>query len=165
MTWAAVAAAVGCGGGSTSSDVGNATAKKKRDYALVEAFTCQTARPFYDGKVHTLRFSVEHLADPEQTDLVWPDELDALAIEVDPEDSFLVGLNENNTITLEDGKLFISGDSDGFYWSHLVLFENSGLTKGYVRLEDNVGEDGDGGFIGGGKYSEVWCTLEAVEGK
>jgi hypothetical protein len=123
----------------------------------VHLFECQTDQPMTDGLTHTMRFSVVGLDQPGfDEDFVWPEEDDSdcsgCPVTVAPADSPFVALNENGVVKREDGKLVVEGDSDGFYWAYLVMYENSGYTQGYVRLEDG------GGYVDE-YYGEASCTV------
>jgi hypothetical protein len=123
----------------------------------VHQFECVTAQPMTDGVRHTMRFSVVGLDQPGyDEDFVWPEEDDSecsgCPVTVTPSDSPFVALNENGVVRRDDGKLIVEGDSDGFYWAYLVMYQNSGYTSGYVRLEDG------GGYVDE-FYSVASCTV------
>jgi hypothetical protein len=96
---------------------------------------CKTTKAFYDGQVHTLRLLVR------DGELVEPLG-DVPAIEVTPESSELARLNDDLTSEHAGGRLLVRGDGK----TELALFDDSGLTKGYVKA------DGD--------YAEVFCTKD-----
>lgn len=126
--------------------------------STLHSFECETQDAFYDGVVHSMSFSVRSLERPQSIDFEWDEDADEWAVvHVLPEDSWLTGLNDNWGIEVDDGKLTIDGDSDGFHYSKLVLYEDSGFTKGYVKLEDG------GGFIGGDYYSKISCTVSETK--
>lgn len=98
-------------------------------------FECKTTRPFYDGVVHTVRFLVR---DGEIVEPVG----DAPAFEVTPEGSALARLDEDFTTEHTGGKLVVRGGGK----TELGLFDNSDLTKGYVKA--------------GAEYAEIFCTKD-----
>ena len=89
--------------------------------------TCTTARPLSDGATHTIKFALRGEAlEP--------------AIEIEPKSSVLAPL-EKATLERNEGKLVLKTDEH----IELALFENSDLTRGYVKAP-------------GGDYSDVYCT-------
>lgn len=138
------AALVGCGGSGatvpavsemTEARDGGAVAPSDPAQPVVPGtrLECKTTRPFYDGVVHTLRFLVR------EGELVEPVG-DAPAIEVTPESSELARLNDNLTSEHTGGRLVVRGEGK----TELSLFDNSDLTKGWVKAD--------------GKYAEIFCT-------
>lgn len=155
VLWTAGFIATGCSGDEPGVDVGHTRDKS------VHAFSCTTLEPMEDGAKHELTFSVVGLDAPDfDEDFVWPEEDDnedcpGCPIAVSPATSLLSSLNDNAVVKRSDGKLILEGDADGFYWVTLALYENSGYTKGYVRIEDG------GGFVEE-DYSVVHCTMTDV---
>lgn len=127
----------------------------------VHLFQCETQEPMADGVKHTMTFSVVGLNQPGfDEDFVWPEDEDdencpGCPVTVTPEDSDFIALNENGGVRREDGKLIVDGDADGFYWAYLVMYEDSGYTRGYVRIEDG------GGFVDEA-YGKASCTVTEV---
>jgi hypothetical protein len=145
--------AAGCVGPEVDQTVANTTASQS-----VHTFSCKTLEPMEDGSAHELSFSVVGLDAPDfDEDFVWPDDeanedCPDCPVSVTPAESLLSSLNDNAVVLRKDGKLVLEGDADGFYWVTLSLYENSGYTKGYVRIEDG------GGFVDE-DYSVVHCTV------
>lgn len=98
-------------------------------------FDCETTKPFGGGVVHRLRFLVRDGA------LVIPIG-DAAAIEVTPATSELAQLDEDPTSKHTGGRLVIRGAGK----TELALFDNSELTRGYVKAD--------------GKYAEIFCAKD-----
>jgi hypothetical protein len=92
------------------------------------SFECKTSRPLSDGSLHTIRFALQG------------DALDsAIGIEVEPQASVLAPLTKA-TLERKEGKLVLTTTER----AELTLFENSDLTRGYVKV--------------GTEYSDVFCT-------
>jgi hypothetical protein len=123
----------------------------------MDVFACQTDAAFYDGTVQHLDFAVTDIDEPDRVDLVWPSG-DGLPIRVVPSDSPLSALNENVSVAREDGKIVISGDSDGFFSATLALLEDGGFRKGSVDLDDSGDESGHP-YIGGDQSTTVSCSV------
>lgn len=147
--------AQGCAGDLEQSEA-NSTATRS-----VHAFSCKTVEPMEDGSAHELSFSVVGLDAPDfDEDFVWPEDesnedCPGCPVTVAPASSLLSALNENGVVRRDGGKLIVEGDADGFYWTTLTLYENSGYTKGYVRIEDG------GGFVDN-DYSVLHCSVTDV---
>ncbi|MBW2528919.1 MAG: hypothetical protein JRI23_32385 [Deltaproteobacteria bacterium] len=130
---------VGCSVEQVGQDSANQTETS------VHLFQCETQEPLADGVKHTISFSVVGLDQQGfDEDFLWPEEdgegdCPECPVQVSPADSPLWALNENGVVIREDGKLIVEGDADGFYWVYLVMYENSGYTRGYVRIEDGGG--------------------------
>lgn len=140
------AALAGCGGSGatvpavsemTEARDGGAVAPGESAEPVVPGtrFECSTTKAFYDGRVHTMRFL---LRDGELA----PPLGDAPAIEVTPEGSELARLNDELTSEHTGGRLVVRGEGK----TELSLFDNSELTRGYVKAD--------------GKYAEVFCTKD-----
>lgn len=91
------------------------------------SFECKTSQPLSDGSIHTIRFAL-------RGETLEP------SIEVEPEASVLAPLAKA-TLERDDGKLVLTTTER----AELTLFENSDLTRGYVKGP-------------GGEYSNVYCT-------
>ncbi len=145
------------GGCATEGDVADEAAHSTATES-VHAFECVTVQPMEDGTKHALSFSVVGLDAPDfDEDFLWPDDesdddCPGCPVSVTPSESLLTALNENGVVKRDGGNLLVEGDADGFYAVTMKLFENSGYTKGYVRIEDG------GGFVVD-DYSEVHCTV------
>ena len=107
-----------------------------------------------DGEPHELRFVAKHLDDADQTML--EDEVAPV-----PEDSFLAALKENPGLrTSMRDRVLLTGDADGFYWVELVLYRNSGLTRGYVVAD---GDPEESPVPSEGIFSKVTCALMPID--
>lgn len=99
-------------------------------------FECTTSRALADGSIHSIAFLLR------DGELVEPLD-ESPAFEVKPETSELARLDEDTETEHEGGKLVFRGD-DGA--TELALFDNSGLTRGYVRGKES--------------YSEIYCAKD-----
>ena len=88
---------------------------------------CKTSRPLSDGSIHTIRFAL-------RDDALVP------AIEIEPQSSVLSPLAKA-TLERTEGKVVLTTAER----IELTLFENSDLTRGFVKAP-------------GGEYSDVYCT-------
>ena len=88
---------------------------------------CKTSRPLSDGSIHTVRFAL-------RDDALVP------TIEVEPQSSVLAPL-VRATLERSEGKMVLTTSER----IELTLFENSDLTRGFVKAP-------------GGEYSDVYCT-------
>ena len=88
---------------------------------------CTTSKALSDGSVHTIKFAL-------RGDALEP------VIEIEPESSVLAPLAKA-TLERNDGKVVLTTAER----IELTLFENSELTRGYVKAPD-------------GDYSDVYCT-------
>ena len=88
---------------------------------------CTTSKALSDGSIHTIKFALRGEA------------LES-AIEIEPESSVLAPLAKA-TLERNEGKLVLTTAER----IELTLFENSDLTRGYVKAP-------------GGDYSDVYCT-------
>lgn len=92
------------------------------------------------------------------------EELDASHTVVDvPETSLLYGLNAGTQISFKTGRMIVSGDDnelggDGNWTADLVLYQNAGYRKGYVRVHS-----GDGEEISNDYYSKVSCSIRTAD--
>lgn len=129
---------VGCSGsGATvsdsSSDIAEAPpsavepAKPADPIDPTTAFECKTSKPLSDGSIHTIRFAL-------RGDALEP------AIEIEPSSSVLAPLAKA-TLERSGGRLVLTTNER----TELTLFENSDLSRGYVKAP-------------GGEYSDVYCT-------
>jgi hypothetical protein len=121
-------AAAACGGSGASvpaeSDITSgakvvAPSDDPKPVSPITSYECKTGRPFYDGAVHTVTFSLRG------------DEL-ASHVAATPASSILVALDDATHLTHDGGRLVIDGDD-----AELVLYDNSDLTKGYVVAQNN----------------------------
>ena len=71
-------------------------------------------------------------------------------VKVTPKERHVASLNENMTYSSNAERLRISGDSDGFYASELVLYKDSDYKKGFVRISGEPGDEA---------YAKVSCTV------
>jgi len=155
----AACALAACGGSSTDSQEGNATAKKLP--AGDVRFECKTSGKFYGAKTHTVSFTVlnaQKALSKSKGDVYSAfvqDEDDYSVVSVSPSNSKLAALDENGGARISNGKLIMEGDSDGFFLVELVLYRNSGFSKGYVSLTDTGEGIGD-------QYSKISCTHTKV---
>lgn len=129
---------VGCSGaGATVSD-STSDIREERPSAVeamvpadpvdpTTSFECKTSEPLSDGSIHTVRFAL-------RGDALEP------AIEIEPQASVLAPLAKA-TLERNEGKLVLTTAER----TELTLFENSDLTRGYVKAT-------------GGEYSTVQCT-------
>ncbi len=145
------------GGCSTQQELEQGSANQTE--MSTHLFSCETNKPMADGVRHTMNFAVVGLDQPGfDEDFLWPEDEEGAGdcpecpITVDPADSPFMALNENAVVMRDNGKLIVEGDADGFYWVTLVMYENSGYTKGYVRVEDG------GGYVDE-FYSTARCTV------
>jgi hypothetical protein len=90
-------------------------------------FECTTSKPLSDGSIHTIRFALRG------------DELEP-TIAIEPPSSILAPLSKA-TLARNDGKLVLTTTER----AELTLFENSDLTRGFVKAH-------------GGEYADVYCT-------
>jgi hypothetical protein len=150
------ASSVGC---VAESDVGASEDAIEELPAGLVNVECVTDASFGEEGVdqHTIRFTATGLDQIETTDLVMNED-DYIAVLVDPANAYIEALNENISTGRENGKFFISGDSDGFFLVDLVLYENSRLTHGYLKMRDLQEGTGD-------LYTTVQCTLAQCEGE
>jgi hypothetical protein len=130
---------LGCSGsGATVSDSSSADLSEGRAPAVEPAkpvdpveptidFECKTAKALSDGSVSTIRFVLRGEA------------LDG-AVEIEPQTSVLAPLAKAS-LERKEGKLVLATTER----AELTLFENSDLTRGYVKAS-------------GGDYSDVYCT-------
>lgn len=130
---------VGCSGsGATVSDSTSDVSEgrppvevepvKQAEPALpTTSFECKTSKALSDGSIHTIRFALRGEAlEP--------------TIEIEPQPSVLTPL-ASATLERSEGKLVLTTTER----TELTLFENSGLTRGYVKAPR-------------GDYSDVYCT-------
>jgi hypothetical protein len=131
---------IGCSGsGATVSDSSASEISAGRPPAVEPArpvepvdpgtsFECKTSGPLSDGSIATIRFALHGEAlDP------------AIEIEIEPQASVLAPLAKA-TLERAEGKLVLTTTER----AELTLFENSDLTRGYVKVAS--------------EYSEVFCT-------
>jgi hypothetical protein len=131
----------------TTNDVNELNGSK------LQVFECTTATPV-DNAIATMAFSLRHLDEPTKLEIfgkTGKDPPDYAPIEVTPPDHRLASLNENWEVTSGKRTLRVSGDSDGVFLLDLVLYKNSGYTKGYVSI--NHADGGDNA------YAKVSCTV------
>lgn len=116
-----------------------------------DTFSCETTKPFYDGKVHRIKFKVFALETGSKGAELYTND-DDIPVTTTPERSPLAALSENWGFQIKGGKLVIDGDADGFFLPELVLYENSGYTRGYVAIKDH-------GSLGADQYSTIKCKI------
>jgi hypothetical protein len=92
-----------------------------------KSFECTTTKPLSDGSIHTIKFAL-------RGETLEP------TIAIEPASSVLAPLAKA-TLERSEGKLSLTTTER----IELTLFENSDLTRGYVRAP-------------GGDYSDVYCT-------
>lgn len=118
------------------------------------SFDCKTTGDFYGKKPHTFQFSASGL----NTDAPdWAGDSAANAedegpVTFSPENSPLVYLNENWSISMQNGAVRLWGDGDGFETVEVMIYRNSGFKAGYVKVHDGGEGNGDG-------YSKLSCTV------
>jgi hypothetical protein len=117
-------------------------------------FACKTDRPM-DGSLREIAFSVKSMGS-RSMEINAPDgsQVDYDPIKVTPGNSRITSLNENLDFGAGTRHLRINGDSDGFYLSELVLYKNSGWTKGFVRIYASDPDES-----GPNEYSKLSCTV------
>lgn len=106
----------------------------------ITVFQCETTQPLR-GDVHTFSLEVSSFDDPAHLQLNgstedWEND-ENYPIVTAPND-LLVGLIDNYSISKKNGRFEVHGDSDGFQYTDLVLYENSDYTRGFVRVRENV---------------------------
>ena len=145
---------VACSGASDDAAAPAATDDTNElNKAKLQVFDCKTDRNV-DDAIQTMRFSVKNIADNKKVEVLDKDGRvadDDMPIHVLPEGR-VTALNENIGVSSGTRTLRISGDSDGFFLLTLVLFKDSGYTKGYIRI---YGSEDDGPH----QYSKVSCTV------
>jgi hypothetical protein len=128
--------------------------------------------PLADGNHQHVTFVLDHIGTPEM-DLVPIGEIEEdvpLVFGVEPADSVVNNIN-GDTIYAEivkpPGKarrLRVVGNSIDIVQVEINLYENSKLTKGYLKVEDfGDSEDHPDGYAGGDQYSTIGCTVKAVQ--
>ncbi len=119
--------------------------------ATTTQFDCVTTANLYNNQKHSVSFQVENLNSQRPELLAEDDDYNSL-ITFSPERSPFEALGENWSIVNTLEKFEIHSDSDGFFLLDLVLYKNSGLKHGYVKVRD-IHE----GF--GDAYSKVTCEV------
>lgn len=108
-------------------------------------FNCKTKA---EGKNVTIKFIMTDLYGKAVLE-DYPGEENDNQVKVTPISSAIYDLNQNLSYGVGKEKLAISGDSDGVFYVDLVLYRNSGFTKGYVAAKGEVKF-----------YSPVNCTVK-----
>ncbi len=119
----------------------------------LQIFDCSTEREI-DGAIQHMTFSIKNIANNrtvEVRDKNGQNPEESNPVGVTPEGR-VSSLNENISVASGSRLLRISGDSDGFFLLDLVLYKNSGYTKGYLSIH-HADEDG------GNAYSKVSCAV------
>ncbi len=120
--------------------------------ANVTTFRCVTDSVIEGKAPTTLEFMVENLGQKAATYYtVDPDSWEP--VQMNPQDSVLM-LNENWTFAQKSDRLHATSDGDGCQWTDLELFQNSGYTRGYVRVTDG------GGCGAKSVFSLVRCSVK-----
>jgi hypothetical protein len=146
-----LASTVACNGDDASAPATDDTNEVNASH--LQIFDCKTEREI-DGALQHMTFSIKNITNNRAIEIFdknGQDPADYNPVGVEPEGR-VSSLNENLSVSTGTRQLRISGDSDGFYLLDLVLYKNSGYTKGYLRIS---GSDGDGGNA----YSKVGCTV------
>lgn len=99
------------------------------------------------NKTVSIKFLVKNLYSKATLE-TYPGEDDYEPVKVRPKSSLLNDINENGGFSVNKDRLLLHGDADGFYMLEIVLYRNSGFTKGYARVK------GDENL-----YSKVSCTV------
>lgn len=147
---AGVVGTIGC-----ASDVAESPESTTQEARIAtwDTLQCQTTREIM-GDIHEFSLEVRALRDSAHVDLAWDeDDYDVMPMTAEP-NLLLTGMIENYDIQSDDTAFRLHGDSDGIQYTDLVLYKNSGYTKGYVRVTD-----GGGYFEKPSYYSTVNCTV------
>ena len=113
-------------------------------------FSCKT-----DGG-YTIKFQVEQTPSGKIRFLEEQVESQEEIFDISPNNSEIGALNENNGISQNAKTVTFSGDADGYYLADLVLYRNSGLKKGYLKIKDISG------MGSGNSYSLVSCKVKEI---
>jgi hypothetical protein len=147
------ASLVACGGAGDDAAAPATDDTNEINKAKLQVFECKTDSKV-DDAIQTMTFSVKNITDNKKVEVLDKNGRaadDDMPIHVLPEGR-VSALNENIGVSSGTRTLRISGDSDGFFLLTLVLFKDSGYTKGYIRI---YGSEDDGPH----QYSKVSCTV------
>lgn len=118
----------------------------------VTDFKCQTTKSIESGHAHSkFSFSVHKMDKPRSIEY-WVENEDDEPVRMTPRESAMM-LNDNHIIRRTKKGLELSSDGDGCQFTSVVLYEDSGLTRGYLQIKD-------GGCGARPAYSTVTCTVK-----
>lgn len=106
-------------------------------------FDCRTEEAFDSKGRARIRFGVAVTDSPRSMELVTfegkEDEV-GMPVKVSPKSQVLEALNDNSSLTLDDGRFVLIGDFDGIFFVTLELYETTGFEHGFLRVEDKSGD-------------------------
>lgn len=116
---------------------------------------CVTIDSFEKSAVH-FKFKLAFLDDPENFSVISASRSSNTTtgpVQVTPKNSFSAAINENLSGSVNKKSVRLFGDSDGVYTVELVLYRDSGLKNGWVKISHTSDGEKD-------SYSRLTCSVE-----